>query len=242
MARSFTVVGPGRAGTAFAIALTDLGWTQTASYGRGDDIARAAGGVDICVIATPDSAIASEAESIERSDAVIVHLSGAAPVSVLGDHRAGAIHPLVSLADPVSGAAKLRTAWFAVAGDRAAVELAEELSGRWFEIADEDRALYHATAAVASNHLVALLGHVERMAEEVSVPLDAFMNLVRGTVENVAELGPAAALTGPAARGDEATITAHLLALSQRLPDEVGTYEAMLAEARRLAASRPRPD
>ena len=63
------------------------------------------------------------------------------------------------------------------------------------------------------------------------IPLEAFLALVRGTVDNVADLGPAAALTGPVARGDEATIQRHLAAL----PDaERAAYEAMVAEARKL--------
>ena len=63
------------------------------------------------------------------------------------------------------------------------------------------------------------------------VPLEAFLALVRGTVDNVAALGPAAALTGPVARGDWATVERHLAALPE---DERPAYEAMVDQARRL--------
>ena len=63
------------------------------------------------------------------------------------------------------------------------------------------------------------------------MPLEAFLDLVRATVDNVAALGPAGALTGPAARGDWETIEAHLAALD---PAERDAYRAMVVLARRL--------
>ena len=109
-------------------------------------------------------------------------------------------------------------------------EVVADLGGHAFTVADEDRTRYHAAAVIASNHLVALLGQVERVAPD-GVPLEAFMALVRGTVDNVAALGPAAALTGPVARGDWAPVERHLAALPE---DERPAYEVMVAQARRL--------
>ncbi len=114
-------------------------------------------------------------------------------------------------------------------------DIVAALEGRSFTVADDDRAVYHAAAAVASNHLVVLLAQVERLAAEAGVPMEAYLDLVRATVDNVARLGAEAALTGPAARGDEATIRRHLDALGA---EERPLYEAMAAEARRLAACR----
>ena len=82
---------------------------------------------------------------------------------------------------------------------------------------------------------MALLGSVERVAAGIGVPFAAYLDLVRATVENVAELGPAAALTGPAARGDIATLERHRAALAATAPDELPAYEALVALARRLA-------
>jgi predicted short-subunit dehydrogenase-like oxidoreductase (DUF2520 family) len=123
-----------------------------------------------------------------------------------------------------------------VAGDPLVHDVVAALDGRAFEVADADRALYHAAACIASNHLVALLGSAERVAAEAGVPLEAYLDLVGGTVGNVAALGPAVALTGPAARGDERTIAAHRAALAARAPDELAAYDALVALARRLAA------
>ena len=78
---------------------------------------------------------------------------------------------------------------------------------------------------------MALLGQVERVAAMAGVPLDAYLDLVRATLDNVTELGPAAALTGPVARGDWATVERHRAALP---PDELMAYDALVAAARRL--------
>jgi predicted short-subunit dehydrogenase-like oxidoreductase (DUF2520 family) len=69
------------------------------------------------------------------------------------------------------------------------------------------------------------------VAELAGVPLEAYLDLVRVTIDNVAELGPAAALTGPAARGDWDTIARHLDAIPE---DEREAYEALVRLARRL--------
>ncbi len=190
------------------------------------------------MIATPDAAIADVAAAVEpRPDgAVVAHLAGSLGLDVLAPHeRRGALHPLVALPTPEVGAERLiGGTWFAVAGDDLVRRAVDDLGGRPIELADADRVAYHAAAVIASNHLVALLGQAERVAASAGVPLEAYLDLVRATVDNVAELGPAAALTGPAARGDWATIDRHLAALDALDPSERASYEAMVALARRL--------
>ena len=231
------IIGRGRAGSALAIALGEVGWAVDV-VGRGDDLTSAASGVDVVVIATPDAVIGEVAAAVAPAPTtVVVHLAGSLGLDVLAPHpRRGALHPLVALPHGPTGARRLRSgAWFAVAGDPIVTTLAEALGGTTFQIADERRAAYHAAAVIASNHLVALLGQAQRVGDAAGVPFEALLELVRATVDNVAELGPAAALTGPAARGDDATIERHLAALA---PEERPAYEALVAEARRLA-SRP---
>ena len=224
------VIGPGRAGTALTGALAAAGWVVAEPLGRSDDPAGAAEGVDLLVVSTPDGAIAGVAAAVEPvPTTVVAHLAGSLGLEVLAPHaRRAALHPLVSIATP---ATPLRGAWFAVAGDPLAQRVVADLGGRTVAVADQDRAAYHAAACIASNHLVGLLGHVERVAATAGVPLHAFLDLVRGTVDNVTRLGPAAALTGPLARGDTATVERHLAALD---PAERSTYEAMADAIRRL--------
>jgi predicted short-subunit dehydrogenase-like oxidoreductase (DUF2520 family) len=213
--------------------LAAAGWRVEAPLGRTDALAAAATGVDLLVIATPDAAVAEVAAAVDPVEGTVVaHLAGSLGLDVLGRHpRRASIHPVVALPDPEVGAERLRGAWFALAGDPFVRLVVDALGGKWFTVADDDRAAYHAAACIASNHLVALLGQAERVGAAAGVPRDAFVDLVRATVENVATLGPARALTGPAARGDVDTLDRHRAAID---PSELAAYDAMVDLARRL--------
>lgn len=235
-ARRLRVVGPGRAGGALGTALGQAGWVIEEPVRRGEPVGLAAVGVDLVVVATPDAAVAEVAAAIEpRAETVVAHLSGSLGLDVLAPHpRVASVHPLVALPSAEVGAPRLRGAWFAVAGDAVARDVVADLGGRAIEVVDEQRALYHAAACIASNHLVALLGQVDRIAADIGVPLEAYLDLVRATIENVDELGPVAALTGPAARGDWATIERHRDALRAFDATELAAYDALVEQARRL--------
>jgi predicted short-subunit dehydrogenase-like oxidoreductase (DUF2520 family) len=230
------IIGPGRAGGALALALAEVGWTVLDPLGRSDDLRGAASGVDLVVIATPDASVADTAAAIEPVAATaVVHLAGSLGLDGLADHvRRAAVHPLVAMPDAEIGARRLRSGgWFAVAGDPIARRIVADLGGRAFEVADDDRAAYHAAAVIASNHVVALLGQAERVATAAGVPFDVYLDLVRATIDNVVDLGPAAALTGPAARGDQDTLDRHLEAID---PSEREAYLVMARLAARLAS------
>ena len=221
-----------------AAALSEVGWRVHPVLGRSasaDHVAGATAGAELVLIATPDASVPDVAAAIEPSEtAVVAHLAGSLGLDAVAEHpRPAALHPLVALPNPAVGARRLRGGgWFAVAGDPLVRQVVADLGGRSFEVADADRAAYHAAAVVASNHLVALLGQAERIASSAGVPFAALIDLVRTTVDNVDDLGPTAALTGPAARGDNDTIRRHLEAIS---PAEHAAYEAMCEQARRLA-------
>ncbi|MHB8440331.1 MAG: DUF2520 domain-containing protein [Acidimicrobiales bacterium] len=235
---AFRIIGPGRAGRSLAGALIDAGWELTSVLGRTDDVRRAAHGVDLLVIATPDGQIASVAAAVEPSaTTVVAHLSGALGLEVLSTHpRRGALHPLVPLPSAEVGRVRLRSGvTFAVAGDPLVRQVTHALGGRVIEVDDDRRAEYHAAACIASNHVVAVLGQARRVAHSAGLSLDDFLGLTRAALTDVAELGPAAALTGPAARGDEATLERHRAVLAG---DELAAYDAGVALAKRLSAER----
>ena len=229
------IIGPGRAGTSLAAALSARGWVFAGFLGRGDDLSGAARGVDLLVLATPDDAIAEVAAAVQPvPTTTVVHLSGSLGLEALAPHlRRAGLHPLVPLPNGAVGAARLSSGvTFAVAGDPLARAIVESLGGRVVEVADGDRAAYHAAACIAANHVVALLGQVERVATSVGLDLESFLPLTRAAVDDVADLGPGAALTGPARRGDWATLSRHLDALPE---NERAAYQAGAALATRLA-------
>jgi predicted short-subunit dehydrogenase-like oxidoreductase (DUF2520 family) len=255
---AFALVGPGRAGTTVAVMLAARGWTPIAVAGRRVDApstVRAAARLeapavaveavgrdaDVVVVATPDAAIADTAVALAtglRPGALVVHLSGACSLDELGklhaerpDVEVASLHPLQSLPSVEIGIARLPGSWCAVEGPPAVERLALTLGLRPFRVEAAQRARYHAAATIAANHLVALLGQAQRVADAAGVPAEALLPLVRSTVDNVADLGAAGALTGPVARGDIGTIAAHLDALP---PSERATYRALAADALRL--------
>lgn len=229
------IIGPGRAGTSLHRALHRAHWPMAPLLGRGDDVRGAAADVDLVVLATPDTAVAEVAAAIEPNPgAVVAHLSGSLGLAPLGDHaRRAVVHPLVALPDPERGEQRLVGAWFglAVDGDPLVEEVVAELHGRVVLVAEGDWARYHAAAVIAANHLVALLGQVERVAATVGAPLEAYLDLARGALEDVDDLGPAAALTGPVRRGDTDTVQRHIDALPEA---ERSAYRALAEEAARL--------
>jgi predicted short-subunit dehydrogenase-like oxidoreductase (DUF2520 family) len=141
-----------------------------------------------------------------------------------------------------------------VAGSSArALELARQLAADLgmtpFEVADSQRAAYHAAASIASNFLITLEAEAEALADAAGIDgFDArrmLAPLVRATVENWAELGPERALTGPVARGDRATVAAQREAVGGARPELLPLFDALVertgALARRAAASGDRP-
>ncbi len=235
--QSIRIIGPGRAGTSLAAALAAHGWDVVGFLGRHDDLADAARGVDILVIATPDDAVAQTAAAVApEAGTTVLHLSGSLGLDALAPHpHRAALHPLVPLPNAVVGATRLASGvTFAVSGEPVARHMALSLGGRVVEVADADRAAYHAAACIAANHVVALLGQVERVAASAGLDLEAFLPLTRAAVDDVAALGPRRALTGPAVRGDWDTLSRHLDALPAR---ERAGYQAGAALATQLAES-----
>ncbi len=236
-ATSFTVVGDGRAGGAFAFALQRAGWQLVHRLRRGEDPSATAADAALVLLTVPDGAIAEVASRITPGPGVVAHVAGSMPLSVLAPYPSVAsIHPLMSLPNPTQGASRLLDrCTFAIDGDPIADRVVAALGGVAVRINDEQRTLYHATACVAANHLVALCGQVERLAALVGIPIEAYWRLMSTTLDNVTASGSRAALTGPAARGDWATIRRHLdgLPVSER-----DSYRTMAIQAAQLAGRR----
>jgi predicted short-subunit dehydrogenase-like oxidoreductase (DUF2520 family) len=222
------VVGRGRLGTALAAALPGA----IGPLGRGADAA----GADAVLLAVPDAAIAEAAAAVAPGP-LVGHCSGATPLAALAPHEGFGLHPLMTV---TQGGARFAGAGAAIAGTTpralaTARGLAEALGMTAFEVADEDRAAYHAAASMASNFLVTLEWAAERVGgldREVLAPL------VRATVENWAALGPGAALTGPIARGDEETVARQRAAVAERAPEHLGLFDALAGATRDLAGRR----
>jgi predicted short-subunit dehydrogenase-like oxidoreductase (DUF2520 family) len=235
---SCAIVGAGRLGTALAAALRATGLGIEGPLGHGAD----PHGVDAALLCVPDAQIAAAAAAITPGIPV-GHCSGATGLDALAGHEAFGLHPLMTV--PAHAEPVFRGAGAAVAGStpRAlaiARELAARLGMRATTVADEDRAAYHAAASIAANFLVTLEGGAERLAGTAGVERELLAPLVRAAVESWVRLGAEDALTGPIARGDEATVERQRAAVAERTPDLLPMYEAMVEATRTLAAGAMR--
>lgn len=201
-------------------------------------------GAEAVLIGVPDERIAGTCVALARAHAVaegqaVAHLSGATSLDVLAPARTAgaivlAIHPLQTFPDVDSALARLPGSGIAVtalseSGHALGERLAADAGGRPFRLADEAKPLYHAAAVFASNYLVATQALAGELFEAagLSEPAALFAPLARATLDNVAAMGPAAALTGPAVRGDSGTVAANLKALSRHAPAAVPAYVAL---------------
>jgi predicted short-subunit dehydrogenase-like oxidoreductase (DUF2520 family) len=238
------VVGAGRLGSALARALDQAGIEVAGPLGRGE----VPSGCAAIVLCVPDGEIRAAAAAVNGAAPLVGHTSGATPLSALD--RAGAdafgIHPLQTFA-PGDGPEAFAGAGCAVAGCTPtalafAADLARALGMTPFEIDEEGRAAYHAAASVASNFLVTLMAAAERIAAGAGLePAEAralLMPLVRRTLDNVAELGPERALTGPIARGDESTVARQREAIAEAAPELLDLFDGFVRRTQDLAAVR----
>lgn len=207
-------------------------------------------GTDILLLAVPDDVLHTVANHVAHSGpappgCVALHLSGALSTDILAPMHAagytvGSLHPLQTVADPWSGVERLRGCAYAIAGEpvalAAARRLVSALAGRALVIPPALRPVYHAAAVFASNYVLAATAAVARALAEAGIPEEdavaAALPLMRGTMDNVEQLGLGAALTGPVARGDIDTVRLHLSRLS---PRERRLYSALGLETVRLA-------
>jgi predicted short-subunit dehydrogenase-like oxidoreductase (DUF2520 family) len=236
------VVGAGRLGSALAVALREAGYPVEGPAARGERPADC----EALVLCVPDAQIPAAAEAVAGAAPLIGHTSGATPLSALTAAGAAAcfgLHPLQSFAGELSTGA-FQGAGCAVAGTTpAALGLAEriarDLGMTPFAIEDDGRAAYHAAASLASNFLVTLEAAAERVAGGAGLaPEQAralLAPLVLRTAANWAELGPERALTGPVARGDDATVAAQRAAVDEAAPELLALFDELVAHTRALA-------
>ena len=204
----------------------------------------AARGAEVVIIGTPDDLIEPTASSLADEGVLgegqtAIHLSGATSLDALSAPRAAgaevlSLHSLQTFPDVDGALARIPGSGIAVtalseAGYVLGERLARDVGGRSFRLADEAKPTYHAAAVFASNYLVAITALADELFRDAGMPEPAelFLPLQRATLDNVAAMGPAAALTGPAVRGDAGTVAANLEALAKHAPEALPAYIAL---------------
>jgi len=169
----------------------------------------------IVLIATTDDAIAPIAEELQLKEALLLHTSGSVPMQVLaqGAVHYGVLYPLqtfskerplnfreVPLLLEASGPKELKKL------QSLAAAISEDLR----EVSSADRHKYHLAAVMANNFVNHLLAMAKEFVEKEDLDFDVLYPLIRETVDKAIAMGPGAAQTGPARRGDKKTIERHL--------------------------------
>ena len=183
--------------------------------------------------------------------AVVFHCSGAKSSGALdAAARAGAltasVHPIRSFADPDHVAQHFGGTFCGIEGDPIALAMLGDalalIGARAVPIDAAAKTVYHAASVFASNYLVTVLdaalrayraaGISDEVARQLAAPLAA------ETLANVMRLGPEAALTGPIARGDVATVARQQGALDAWDQPSGALYRALAVATTDLAKRR----
>ena len=184
---------------------------------------------DLWLIATPDNSIQQTSEALKnsgvlRNDDIVFHCSGSlgADSLALDNCPTASVHPIHSFANPQNSLAHFAGTACGIEGQPEAVEVLKPLFANIgaapFAIASEHKSLYHAATVMTCNYLVSLMALGEQMLAASGVDSEAGNHsplepLIRQTLDNYLNTDAVSALTGPIARGDSATIEAHLQAL-----------------------------
>ena len=187
--------------------------------GSPEEIARAG---SLVLLTVSDDAIEPVCRQLAEAGAfasgsIVAHCSGAMSSEVLCPARdlcgadIGSMHPLQTFPSVEAALERFPGTYCFCEGDAPAVAalgaLAKSIGGNPVHLSAGGKMLYHAAAVIACNYLTALLDGALTAAAHAGISradaAAALEPLIRSTLENVLSLGPAAALTGPIARGDE---------------------------------------
>ena len=211
----------------------------------GDKVSAISPETTFMLITTPENAVERVALSISGitlafAKIFVAHTSGALSSDVLSSladrgARTFSFHPIQTF--PANGRSSfplssMKDVWYGFEGPTNTRPLARRLTkilgGRFLEVPKEKKVLYHLACVFASNYPVAILGAVERLAQQVSggdiVP---FQKLFESSSQNAFRMSASKALTGPISRGSTSIIHRHMAELSSKEPELLRMYSSL---------------
>ncbi len=211
---------------------------------------------DLVFITTPDGIIPQVAAEVKwHEKQSVVHCSGADSTETLEPARklgaqAGAFHPLQTFASVEQAIENIPGSTFALEAEEPLLttlkEMTTALNGDCIVLKAEDKVLYHAAAVIACNYLVTLVKLATDLWQTFDVPTNqaakALLPLLRGTINNIENVGIPQCLTGPLARGDAGTIKKHITALEKSAPAVLPTYRELGRQTIPVALAKGRID
>ena len=216
-------------------------------------------GASVLLLTTSDSAVAEVARELAKQGKgraawlgkVVLHTCGSLPSAALDPLKLrgaaiGSLHPYQTVPSPQAGVRNLCGCFWALEGDRRAMRVARSwvklLGGVPFSVRPKEKTLYHLSAFIVCPTVVTLMAQASSLLKQAGVPLRISRPMLRQfvceTAKNFADLGARRALTGPAVRGDWATIRRHLTALRRSAPEFEPVYQSLLRAMLRLAGAK----
>jgi predicted short-subunit dehydrogenase-like oxidoreductase (DUF2520 family) len=212
---------------------------------------------DVILLATPDDVLADVARQLAKlaghkcRGKIVLHGSGALDTKVLQPlarcgAATGSIHPMQTFTK--NSRPNLKGVVFAIEGHprarRAAGAMARALGGVAVPVASSSKPAYHAAGTLVAGHALALTEAAAQLLIKVGFTrahaVVTLLPLIRQMLDNFEKHGPRAAWTGPASRGDYATVKKHQRAL-RRYPREFGdSYATLVRLSARVLAKNPK--
>ena len=168
---------------------------------------------DIYLVAVSDKAIEEIAKVLPMTGKTVVHTAASVSKEVLKDAaHYGVFYPLQSLRKETTHLPDIPV--IIDASDKETLSLlknlAHSISDKVSEGSDEMRAKLHLAAVFTNNFVNHLYVLAEKYCTKEGIDYQFLLPLIRETAERMDILSPAQVQTGPAVRGDDATINRHL--------------------------------
>lgn len=208
---------------------------------------------DLVLLTVPDDVLPGLAAGLAeaghvRAGQFVAHASGRYGTHVLAPMTARgalplALHPVMTFTGTSVDLTRLDGCPFGVTAPDPLRPVAEalvvEMGGEPVWVPEERRALYHAALAGGANHMVTLVAQTLDLLRRAGIdePARLVAPLLSAALDNALRHGDQA-LTGPVARGDAATVTAHVDEIGRVSPEARAAYVALarLTADRALAA------
>lgn len=182
---------------------------------------------DLTLIAVKDDAISEVATHLVDYKGLVVHTSGTKSSELLNkSKRYGVFYPLQTMSkEREISFDEIPLLIYANSSDdvESLSRFAKQFSNKVVLCDDDQRKAIHLAAVYVSNFTNVMLGIGDKLLKKNGIDLDVMRPLVMEMMQKSFEISPEKALTGPARRGDFATIGEHEKMLSDN-PDELAIY------------------
>lgn len=243
---SIVLVGAGNVATQLGCALQRAGFRMAQVYSRTErsaarlssrlrapytvDVRRIVPDAELYVFSVADSAILPLLQQMPSVEGLCVHTAGSVPADVFRGYsdRYGVLYPLQTFCRERDVAFDRIPVLYEANGEadeRLLQRVAEKLSSTSLRMDSAKRKEVHLAAVFACNFANYMYSLATEIMEEAGVGRELLFPLIEETASKIRSLHPLAAQTGPAVRGDRATVDGHLSLL--RGADQRKIYEAL---------------